>query len=126
MALTLEMSARNASVNARVDLIDAAATPGKLQILADDDAVLVEITLGDPAFGDAILGAATASGLPISGTGTAAAGAGTSPTKYNVCDGDGNVAWRGTIPGNLLLDAASIAVNQIVNVTSWGHGQPAS
>lgn len=126
MPLILELSARNAAANGVVDLLDAGSGPGKLTILAADHAVLVEITLGKPAFTEAQEGVAIATNLPLSGTGTEAAGAGTPPAKYTASDSDGNVVWSGSVPGNLTIDTPSIAAKQAVVLSSWAHGQPAS
>lgn len=126
MALTLSTAARNAACDAVVDLVDAGTGAGKLKIKDVLNTVLCIITLGDPAFGASSVGTATASGLPKSGTGTAAAGTGTVATAYDVTDSDDNVIWSGTIPGNMTLDNVSIANGQTVNVTSWTHSQPAT
>ncbi len=127
MALTLGTSARNASVDARVDLIDAGSGAGKVKILTSGDALLCTITLADPAFGSASSGSASASGLPksatASGTGTAA--------KYQVTDSDDNVIWSGTCSasgggGDMILDSTSITSGQTVAITSWAHAQSAT
>lgn len=126
MALTLGTAARNAACDGVVDLVDGGAGAGKVRIRDAADNLLVEIVLADPAFGSASTGVATAAGLPKSGTGTAAAGAGTAPTKYDVTDSNDVVIWSGTIPSNMTLDSATIAVGQTVSLTTWTHTQPAS
>jgi hypothetical protein len=125
MSVTLGNPARSASCDATVDLVDGGAGAGKLKLKSAADAVLCIITLADPAFGAAANGVATAAGLPKSGTGLAAAGAGTAATKYDVTDSADTVIWSGTIPADLTLDNASIAENQTVTITSWTHTQPA-
>lgn len=122
MAITLSEAGQNASCNGLVDLLDAGAGPGLLKIKDAGAVVLVTITLALPAFSDAIVGVATAEGLPKSGVGAAAG----TPASYDVTDSDGNVAWSGTIPSNMTLDAETIASGQAVSVTSWTHTQPAS
>lgn len=126
MAITLGNPARSAACNGVVDLVDAGSGAGKLKLKSAGDTVLCVITLGDPAFGNASNGVATASGLPKSGTGEAAAGSGTAATKYDVTDSDDNVIWSGTIPADMTLDNASIAENQTVTISSWTHTQPAT
>lgn len=126
MALTLGTAARNAACNGVVDLVDAGSGAGKLKIKDVSNNVLCIIALSDPAFGNAATGTATANGLPLSGVGSAAAGAGTDAAAYDVTDSDDNVIWSGTVPGNLALDNANIAEGQGVTVTSWSHSQPAS
>ena len=122
MAITLGEAAQNAACNGVVDLIDAGAGAGLLKIKDAGAVVLVAITLGDPAFSDAVVGVATAEGLPRAGVGAADG----TPASYDVTDSDGNVVWSGTIPSNMTLDAATIAVGQTVSVVSWTHTQPAS
>ena len=125
MAVTLVNAARSAACNAVAALLNAGAGAGKLKLKSAADAVLCIITLADPAFGAAANGVATAAGLPKSGTGLAAAGAGTAATKYDVTDSDDTVIWSGTIPADMTLDNASIAENQTVTISSWTHTQPA-
>ena len=126
MALTLEVPARNAAVDGVTGLIDAGGGPGCLMIKSAADVVLCVIALDDPAFSPAEGGTATALGMPKSGIGTSEAGTGTQAAKYDVCDSEGRVVWRGTVPGNMVLDNASIAAKQVVVVSSWSHSQPAS
>ena len=125
MAVTLVNAARSAAADAVVDLVDGGVGAGKLKLKSAGDVLLCTITLADPAFGAAANGVATAAGLPKSGTGLAAAGAGTAATKYDVTDSADTVIWSGTIPADLTLDNASIAENQTVTITSWTHTQPA-
>ena len=125
MTITLQNPARTVACDAVVDKVDQGAGAGKLKLKAANDTLLCTITLADPAFGAAANGVATAAGLPKSGTGLAAAGAGTAATKYDVTDSDDTVIWSGTIPADLTLDNASIAENQTVTITSWTHTQPA-
>lgn len=122
MAITLSEAAQNAACNGVVDLLDAGAAAGRLKIKDAGGVLLVNIELADPAFSSAVVGVATAQGLPRAGTGVAAG----SPASYDVTDSDGNVVWSGTIPSNMTLDAATIAIGQTVSVTSWTHTQPAS
>jgi hypothetical protein len=124
MALTLSTEARNAACNGTVDLCDQGAGAGKLKI-KEGATVLCTITLGDPAFGNAATGVATAAGLPLSGTGAVAGNA----NAFDVTDSADNVLWSGTVTatgggGDLTLDNVSIAVSQAVNVSSWTHTQP--
>lgn len=129
MATTLSTSARNAACDAVVDLIDAGAGAGKLKLKASNDTLLCTITLNDPAFGAAATGVATLDVDPaLSGTGLAAAGAGTAATKFDLTDSDDNVIISGAVgvgSGEVQMDNNSIAENQTVNVTALTHTQPA-
>jgi len=126
MALTLETLTRNASCNAEVDLIDAAVAAGYVTITTSADAVLATLTCGDPAFGGAATGVATANAIAsvtASGTGTAA--------KYKVYDGDSNLLWTGTVTasgggGDMTISNTSITSGDDIEITSWTHTVPAS
>lgn len=126
MAITLTTAARDAACNAVVDLADQGSGAGKLKI-KDGASVLCTITLGDPAFGAAASGVATAAGLTLSGT---ASGTGTAD-GYDVTDSDDTVLWSGTVTvtsggGDLELDSVSITSGQAVQITAWTYTQPAS
>jgi hypothetical protein len=125
MALTLENGARSAACDAVVDRVDLGAGAGKLKIRATST-LLCTITLSDPAFGAASNGVATAQGLPLSGVGVAAGSA----NNFQVTRSDDTLEWSGTVTGtggggDLELNNVSITVDQVVEVTSWTHTQPA-
>jgi hypothetical protein len=129
MAITLSTAARNAACDATVDLVDAGASPGKLKLKSASDVLLCTITLNDPAFGAAATGAAALDVSPaLSGTGLAAAGAGTLATKFDFTDSADAVVFSGVVgvgSGEIQLDNNSIAENQVVNITGYTHTQPA-
>lgn len=123
MALTLTTKARNASADARVDLVDEGAGAGKVRIYTAAFAtMLVEIAFDDPAFGAASSGSASAAGLPNSGT---AAATGTAAV-YRVMDSDNEEMWSGAVGSDMTLDNTSIVSGQTVSITSWAHAQAAS
>lgn len=129
MAITLTTAARNAACDAVVDLIDAGVGAGKLKLKSAGDVLLCTITLNDPAFAAASTGAAALDVTPaLSGTGLAAAGAGTAATKFDFTDSADTVVFSGVVgvgSGELQLDNNSIAENQVVNITGYTHTQPA-
>lgn len=129
MAITLSTGARNAACDAVVDRVDAGAAAGKLKLKAANDTLLCTITLNDPAFDAAANGAAALDVAPaLSGTGAAAAGAGTAATKFDFTDSDDNVVFSGVVgvgSGELQMDNNSIADGQTVNITGYTHTQPA-
>jgi hypothetical protein len=144
MATRLPNASQQASADAVVDRADEGTgeTEGKLRIYsgaqpADADSaasgdLLCEIDLDNPAFGAAnSSGQAAALGVPLSGTGTAAAGSGTNAQSFRVVDRDGDPVYDGAVTGTggggeLILDNVSIAEDQTVNVTSLTYTQPAS
>lgn len=129
MAITLATASRTAACDAVVDKIDQGAAAGKLKLKATNDTLLCTITLNDPAFAAAASGVAALDVSPaLSGTGLAAAGAGTLSTKFDFTDSDDNVIFSGVVgvgSGEIQLDNNSIAENQVVNITGYDHTQPA-
>lgn len=119
MAVTYTTAAKAARMQAILDLIDAAATPGKLKIgTAGMGTVLATIVLADPAgsvsgavltldFDPDISDAADA-------TGTAAAAI--------ITDGDDTTVISGLTVGtsgtDIVLDNTSIATGQTVTITA--------
>lgn len=123
MAGTLSTAARNAACDAVVDLVDGGAGAGKLKIKTSGAAILVTITLSDPAFGAASSGAAALSGTPLSGT---ASGTGTADNA-EITDSNDTVIISGTLAAmGITLDNTSINSGQTVTISSGSHTQPAS
>jgi hypothetical protein len=123
MAVTLPNATRSAACDATVDKVDQGSGAGKLKIYTSGAALLVTITLGDPAFGAASNGVATATGLPLSGT---ASGTGTAD-NITVTDSDDTVIWSGTLAAaGVTLDNTSIATNQAISISAFTYTQPAS
>ena len=135
MALLLYTAARNAAANAVVDLIDADASAGRLEIRTDarpavnaalTGTLLASIDFDDPAFGDAAAGVATAAGRPnedpsADATGTAGYGA--------VVDDSGDVVFTGTVGtsgsgADFILSTLSIVAGQPVSLESMTFTQP--
>lgn len=96
MAVTLSSSAAAAACDAIVDLVDG-ATGGNARLrLYQDTTLLVTITLGDPAFGNAnSFGIAEASGLPKEGVCIHDGAANT----FQLQNGNGTVVAFGTVTG---------------------------
>jgi hypothetical protein len=105
-------------MNVVLAAIDAAATPGKLQILTAADALLVEIELNDPSATVSPAGVLTLAGVPLSGV---ASGTGTA-AKAQILDGDDNAVVTGLTvgvgTGDVQLDSVSITTGQTVTITS--------
>ena len=135
MATRIPTAAQNAACDAIVDLIDAGATAGEVEIRtgaqpasANDAAsgtLLVTIPLNDPAFGAAAAGVATADIDPaLTGVAVAAGIAG----WFRVLDDVGATVMDGACAegsGEMDLDNTDIAVDQNVTITSWTSTMPA-
>lgn len=135
MAEQLSTAAQNAAADAVVDLVDADASPGTVEVRtgaqpadanqAATGTLLVTFTLGDPAFGAAAAGVAALSGTPQAtavATGTAG--------WFRVLDGAGATVYDGVCSddgsGELDFDNLSIATDQVVNLNSLNYTAPAA
>ena len=132
MALNAKISnaAANAAANAVVDLLNAGkiqiydgAQPATPDTAVSDQTLLAELTLGNPAFGDAALGVATAEAI----TGDAAANATGTAAWFRVLTSadaaifDGSVGTSGC---NLNLNSVAIQAGAAVSVTAFTYTQP--
>lgn len=140
MATVISAAARNAACNAVVDLIDAGAGAGHVEIrsgtrpanpaTAATGTLLATIPLNDPAFGNAATGVATAATTPTALTDASADASGTA-TWFRVYDSnnvaimDGDIGATGS-GADMELSATSIGAGQSVTVTSWTVTMPAS
>jgi len=143
MATRLPNASQQAAADSVVDRIDTGATnaTGRLRIYsgaqpadADDAAsgtLLAEILLANPAYGAASTsGTAALLGTPRSAAATAAGTAG----WFRVVNRDAGGVFDGSIRATadadtgqeLVLDNASIASGQTVNISSLSYTQPAS
>jgi len=137
---TISNDAAKAACDAIVDLLDAGAGAGKLQIYdgaqpANPDVAvttqnkLAELTLDDPAFGAAADddpgGKATANSI----TDDASADASGTAAWFRAVDSDGNAVIDGSVgtaDADLVLDSVSITAGQTVKVNSWTVTMPES
>ena len=98
--VTWPLAYRQASTNAVADLLDGGTGTNATLEIGDTNFsnVLLIFNLQEPACGDANTSAtATVNGLPITGTGTTAAGTGITATEYRYKDKAGTVGPSGTI-----------------------------
>ena len=134
MGLRLATTARNASADAVVDLLDAGAGAGTLKIYtgsqptdpqtAASGTLLATVTLIDPAFGSASSGTATGSdpaSVNASATGTAG--------WFRAADSNGNAVFDGTVTatgggGTMELSTTSLVSGSPVDITALSYTQP--
>jgi hypothetical protein len=135
MAVRIATSARNAAADALVDLIDAGPAAGYVEIrtgsqpatanTAASGTLLVTATLGDPAFGAAASGVATANAIG-SATGVAAGTAG----WFRTYDSTGAAVHDGSVTatgggGDMTINTTTISVGLTVNITAYTVTMPA-
>lgn len=137
MALDTKIStaARNAACNAVVDLIDAGAAAGYIQIrtgappancaAANSGTLLGTLNMSDPAFGNAANGVATASAISNDTSADASGDAG----HFRVFDSDNNCILQGTAgeagdTPNMVFDEKSIVAGGVIAITAMTVTQP--
>lgn len=143
MAVSLSTAARNAGVDAIVDLIDGGSGAGVLRIYSGSKpagpgssatgTLLLAYTLSDPAFGSASSGSASIDVTPaLSTTGLAAGTAGyfrlldsteAAGTGLGVIDGTVTATGGG---GDVTLSTTTVSIGLTVEVTSLSITLPAS
>ena len=126
MSLTLPTGTRNAALNAIVDLIDIGAGTAYLKIMNAGGTELVKCAYANPAFGDSIIGVATANAI-VDGTVTQAdTAAQASIIDRNAADVITGLTV-GTSLSNVNLTSLGLAVGDKVSVTNYQTiTQPAS
>ena len=124
---------RSAMVDAIVDLIDAGSGPGTIEFRtgaaptnttdADSGTLLATCTFGDPAFGGASAGVATANAI----IGDASVDTDGTPGHFRVKDSNGIVRWQGSV-GTSGADANFNSVTWVeggtVSISSMTFTQP--
>ena len=119
MAVTYSTAAKNARLQAVIDLIDAGASPGKLKIRDSGNVVLATLILADPC-GTAAAGVLTfdfdpdISDSSADATGTAANAIITDSADTTVISG----LTVGTSGTDIILDSVSITAGQVVTITA--------
>lgn len=126
---TWPLTYRQGATNGAVDLLDGGTTNPNATLEVGDAGfsnVLLIFQLSNPAAGNADgTGGASLSGLPISTTGEAAAGAGTTAAEYRYKDRDGVVGPSGTVAsGEITLSDTNIIQGNTYNLTSGTFPNP--
>lgn len=135
MAIRLHTTARNASTNAIVGLLDAGSGAGTLKIYsgtqpaaATDAAtgtLLATVVCGDPAFGASATGTATGAdpvSVNASATGTAGWFRAADSTGATVFDGAVTATGAG---GDMQLSSTSLTSGSAVDITALSYTTPA-
>lgn len=122
----LEVAARNAAVDAVVDLIDVGSSDanGDLVIDTSADAEVATLALSDPAFGSASSGTATANAISDDTNAT-----GGEAAKFKFQDKDNGRVMGGTVGtsgAELNLSSTTIGAGDTVSVSSFTVTQPSS
>lgn len=129
MAITLTNNARSAACDGIVDLIDAGAGAGTIEIKSAASTVagtneVATLTFSDPAFGAASNGVATASAITSDTSAT-----GGTAGFFTVFDSNNAAVFQGTVStsgADLNLSSTSIGVGDTVSISSFTATMPAS
>lgn len=129
MAITLQTAARNAMIDALVDLVDGGAGAGTIEIKSAPSTVagtseVATLTFSDPAFGAGSSGTATASAITDDTSAT-----GGTASNYTVFDSNSTAIWQGSVStsgADLNLSSTSIGAGDTVSISSFTMTQPAS
>lgn len=128
MGITMTTAARDAAVNAVVDLLDAGATDanGDLVIMTSGDVEVATLGLSNPAFGNSATGTATANAISDDTNAT-----GGTAALHKMQDRNNTEVWRGTVTGSggggdLELSSVTIGAGDTVSISSYTYTQPAS
>lgn len=123
--LTLSTAAKNAAIDAVVDLLDAGAADanGDIKIYDSTPTLLATLQCSNPAFGAAAAGVATAAAI----TGAAAVATGTAAT-FEACDRDNTVVFEGTVGESgsgeaCILNTVNIVSGEDVSITAFTYTQ---
>jgi hypothetical protein len=131
MAMKLSNTARSAAADAVVDLADDGyiriydgSQPANPNTAVSGQTLLAELRFGNPAFGAAADGVATANAI----TGEDSALATSTATWFRVLQSNGTtVLWDGTVGtsgADLNLDSTSITTADTVDIDSMTYTQP--
>jgi len=125
VSVTHPTTVRNSLADLVVDLIDAGAGAGTLELQTSGAVEVATITFGDPAFGAAAAGTATANATTPDSSAT-----GGTIAKFAAQDSDGNDAFLGSVTatgggGDIEMNSVVISALQTVTLTSLTYSAPA-
>lgn len=123
-AVTHPATVRNTIANAVVDLLDAGAGAGTIELHTSGDVEVATLTFSDPAFGAAAAGTATAS--PITSDTNATGG---TIAKFIAQDSDSNLVFSGSVTatsggGDVELSSVAIGATDTVSLSAFDYDAP--
>lgn len=116
MALSHGSATRTVLCDAAVNQVDGGAgSYGTLRFLTSLDATLCDVTLPNPAFGDASGPSATLNGVPLTGSVTASG----TTSKFRFLDTDGTTVIEGTVGtsgADLNLSSVALGIGDSIQI----------
>ena len=122
-AVTHPTAVRNSLANLVVDLLDAGAGAGTLEIQTSADAEVATLTFSDPAFGAAASGTATASAITSDTNAT-----GGTAAKFVAQDSNDTACFLGSVGTSgqdINLSSVAIGATDTVSISSLTYSAPA-
>lgn len=121
MSLVHTTTIRNALADLVVDAVDQGAGAGYCELQTSGDAEVATLTFGDPAFGAASSGTATANTITDESSAT-----GGTVAKFRVFDSDATEIWQGTVTaisggGDIEITSLDIAATEKVSIGTWTY-----
>lgn len=118
MSLVHVVAIRNSLADLVVDLIDAGAGAGYIEFQTSGDVEVATCPFGDPAFGAAATGTATANAITDDSSAT-----GGTIAKFRIKDSDNTEVFSGTVTvtsggGDIELTSVIIGAGDTVSMTS--------
>ena len=118
MSLVHVVAIRNSVADLVVDLIDAGAGAGYIEFQTSGDVEVATCPFGDPAFGAAATGTATANAITDDSSAT-----GGTIAKFRIKDSDNTEVFSGTVTvtsggGDIELTSVIIGAGDTVSMTS--------
>ena len=124
MAVTHPAAVRNTIADTVVDLIDAGAGAGTLEIQTGGSVEVATLTFSDPAFGNAAAGVATAAAITSDTNAT-----GGTAAQFVIQDSNSTAVINGSVTatgggGDIQLSSVAIGAGDTVQITSLTYTAP--
>jgi hypothetical protein len=124
VTVTHPTAVRNTLADTVVDLIDAGAGPGTLEMQTSGDVEVATLAFSDPAFGAASAGSASANAITADSSAT-----GGTIAKARAKDSSGNEVFACSVTatgggGDITLNSVIISAGQQVSLSSLAYAAP--